>query len=393
MGTTPAAAAVLTGNYIPPPGTDQYLLEFLSCLQIPDSLSSLPAFDYYVSPADNATTWNRQKERTAGEPSCLSFAHHKSFALDPQLNVFDTLLRYVPLIVGFSPRAWQGITDVEIFKKPGKYRVDKMRLIQLMSPAWQVITDVEIFKKPGEYRVDKMRLIQLMSPEFQINNKMIGKRILERAERANAVAADQHGSRKHHKAINTCLNKKLICDVLCQKRRSGAVAMNDAKGCYDRISHPIAGLTLQSFGIPAHVCEVLLSTLQRSTHHIKTTLQSFGIPAHVCEVLLSTLQRSTHHIKTGFGRSGPMYGDETVPLSGIGQGNGLGPTLWALISTIVFRMMQRAGHGIHLFTSLSLQLISLVGFAFEDDTDLFCAGATSTTSGETLAVGFQAALD
>eukprot|EP00536_Pseudo-nitzschia_multiseries_P005692 jgi/Psemu1/303536/fgenesh1_kg.110_\ len=122
---------------------------------------------------------------------------------------------------------------------------------------------------------------------------MIGKRILAHAEQANAVAVDQHGSRKHHKAINTCLNKKLICDVLRQKRRSGAVAMNDAKGCYDRISHPIASLTLQSFGIPAHVCKVLLSTLQCATHHIKTS----------------------------FGRSGPVYGDASVPLSGIGQGN------------------------------------------------------------------------
>ena len=207
LGTAHASAQVLDGTYIPPPATDKYLSEFLSCLKVPDSILSLPPFDYSVCPADNAAAWKRQRERTASEPSCLSFAHHKAFALDPQLNKFDTLLRSVPLIVGFSPSAWQ------------------------------VITDVEIFKKPGEYRVDKMRLIQLMSPEFQINNKMIGRRILAYAERANAVATDQHGSRKHHKAINTCLNKKLICDVLRQKRRSGAVAMNDAKGCYDRISH------------------------------------------------------------------------------------------------------------------------------------------------------------
>ena len=116
---------------------------------------------------------------------------------------------------------------------------------------------------------------------------MIGKRILAHAERAGAVSADQHGSRKHHKAINTCLNKKLICDVLRQKKRAGAVAMNDAKGCYDRISHPIAALTLRSF----------------------------GVPAQVCNVLLGTLQKARHHIKTGFGRSEDVYGDEEMELA------------------------------------------------------------------------------
>ena len=138
-----------------------------------------------------------------------------------------------------------------------------------------------------------MRLIQLMSAEFQINNKMIGKRILAHAEEASAVSEDQHGSRKGHTASMACLNKKLLCDVLRQKKRAGAVAMNDAKGCYDRISHPIAILTLMAF----------------------------GLPHKVASVLFETLQRAKHFIKTGYGRSGPdpAYGDEDDPLSGIRQ--------------------------------------------------------------------------
>ena len=98
-------------------------------------------------------------------------------------NSVDALLRMVHLLVGFSPEAWQ------------------------------VIINVEILEKAGGLRVAKMRLIQLMSPEYQINNKMIGRNILKYAEAANAVAANQHGSRKHHKSTNICLNKKLVCDV------------------------------------------------------------------------------------------------------------------------------------------------------------------------------------
>ena len=109
-----------------------------------------------------------------------------------------------------------------------------------------------------------------MSPEFQITNKMIGRNILRHTEAANAVAVDQRGSRKHHKSMNTCLNKKLVCDVLRQKKRAGAVALLDAKSSYDSISHYIAVLTLMSFGVPPTVCKVLFTTLQKVKHHIKT---------------------------------------------------------------------------------------------------------------------------
>ena len=62
---------------------------------------------------------------------------------------------------------------------------------------------------------------------------------------------------------------------------------------------------------------------------------SFGVLHLVCKVLFQTLQQAKHHIKTGFGRSEAVYGNEDASLSGIGQGNGLGPTLWAIISTTI----------------------------------------------------------
>ena len=74
-----------------------------------------------------------------------------------------------------------------------------------------------------------------------------------------------------------------------QKKRAGAVAILDAKGCYDAISHPIAILALMSF----------------------------GVPQRVCKVLFSTLQKVKHHIKTGFEWSEAVYGDEPVPIMGI----------------------------------------------------------------------------
>ena len=64
------------------------------------------------------------------------------------------------------------------------------------------------------------------------------------------------------------------------------------------------------------------------------------------------LQQEKHHIKTGFRQSDAVYGNEPVPLSGIGQGNDLGPTLWALISTKILQIMEKARHGVYLLTSI-----------------------------------------
>ena len=71
----------------------------------------------------------------------------------------------------------------------------------------------------------------------------------------------------------------------------------------------------------------------------------------------------------------------------------MGPTLWALISSKLLLMMHTAGHGVRVTSALTNTIISLVGFAFVDDTDLFCAGATPTTTGAALAADFQGALD
>ena len=81
---------------------------------------------------------------------------------------------------------------------------------------------------------------------------------------------------------------------------------------YDRVNHPIDVLTLMSL----------------------------GVPQKVCRIIFETLQKACHHIKTGFGRSKAIYGNEQIPVSEIGQGNDLRPTLWAIISTILFRMIE-----------------------------------------------------
>jgi hypothetical protein len=182
----------------------------------------------------------KKTEFTASEPTGLGFNHYKTACLTDNLNEVDSFLRTAPLQLGISPKLWR------------------------------VITDFQIFKRSNVFHVDSMRLIQLMDAEYNMCNKTLEKRVLAHAEKAKAVSPDQYGCRKNHTAINACLNKVLPMDGFRQKRQSGAIAMNDTNGCFDRINHTFAILILMSFSVSAVLVQSLFETLQKADHHIKT---------------------------------------------------------------------------------------------------------------------------
>ena len=93
-------------------------------------------------------------------------------------------------------------------------------------------------------------------------NKDLGRRALEHAEKTNVFAPDQYGCCKKHKAINECLNKVLLNDLLWQKLHYRAIAMKDEKGFFDCIVHIVAIMVLLSFGVLLTAIRALCETLQ-----------------------------------------------------------------------------------------------------------------------------------
>ena len=81
-----------------------------------------------------------------------------------------------------------------------------------------------------------------------------------------------------------------------------------------------------------------------------------------------------------FGESTATYGGAPPPYQGICQGYGAGPTIWALISSMLFVILQTMCFSLNLVSSLSLIYICLVGFAFVDDTNLLHATQSPFTS-------------
>jgi Reverse transcriptase (RNA-dependent DNA polymerase) len=289
--------------------------------------------------------WDKAKERTVSSPFGLSFTNYKSHAMNTDLTKIDFHLASIPFRTGASPSHWQ----------------------QCMN-AW-------ILKKPNEYRVSKMRTILLFDASFNQNNKWTGRAAMSHSEYLQhrrvsdirqPLAPEQYGSRKGHQAVDQWLNKRLTFDLSWILHKPMALCSNDAKSYYDRVVHSVASLCLQRIGCPKPVVITMFETIQNLRHHVRS---QYGD---------SDLFYQAHQ--------------STAPIQGLGQGNGAGPTIWALISTPVLNMLRTHGFGIKITSCISGDYLHFVGYSFVDDTDLVEFPDEPTTAIQ-VAQDMQAAID
>jgi hypothetical protein len=111
--------------------------------------------------------------------------------------------------------------------------------------------------------------------------------------------------------------------------------------------------------------------------------------------MFTTIQNMNHHIRTIYGDSELSFGGKLwiVPTQSIGQGNGAGPTMWALVSTPVLNLLRAEGCGAFFHAALTGDEVRFVGYAFVDDTDLFASLDRSDATGSDVAAALQKSLD
>jgi hypothetical protein len=306
---TPVSRHILQGtpNEMDFTHLDQSIQRLIPFLKRPPMVQDI---DCSLSTEQYIYEWSRGREFTSAGPSQVHFGHFKASCQDETLVELDRWMAELSFCSGYALQRWtKGI-------------------------------DVMIPKKNDSLRADQLRTIVLMEADFNFLNKIAGKRIMANAEKSNSIADEQFGSRKMKGAINHAVNKQLTLDIMRQEKRKFTLVILDAKGCYDRIAPPIASLSLKRQGTPA----------------------SYVI------MLFSTIQAMQHFIRTAYGDSREFYRQEDVPFHGILQGNGAGPTIWAMVSSPLLDRMREKGHGIPIHSSEGL--ITIPAFAFVDDTDL-----------------------
>ena len=70
-------------------------------------------------------------------------------------------------------------------------------------------------------------------------------------------------------------------------------------------------------------------------------MQRVGAPVEPIICMFTTIQNLEHRIRTVYGDSEIGFSGKlfTVPIQGVGQGNGAGPQIWAVVSTPIFDML------------------------------------------------------
>jgi hypothetical protein len=109
--------------------------------------------------------------------------------------------------------------------------------------------------------------------------------------------------------------------------------------------------------------------------------------------MMQTPLTTWHTVTTAVGNSTGRYRGDILPLQGIGQGNGAGPAIWAVISAVLLTVMRNSGIRMNLVTALSFCAIVLTGFAFVDDMDLLHAAPNSSSRAEDLIPQMKKVMD
>jgi hypothetical protein len=180
-------------------------------------------------------------------------------------------------------------------------------------------------KKQGVRLVSKLRAILLFEADYNTHAKILSRQLMAAAERW--LAPEQFGSRNRHSAIEQALNKRLMFDHIRVHHIPTVWVFTDCKSCYDRIVHTPASLALQRMGLAK---EVVMS-------------------------IFSTIAGMRHYIRTGLGDSKNFYTTAAIPFQGVGQGSGLGPCIWALLSSVLFAEWRRRPWRLREYISTLLQ--------------------------------------
>ena len=312
---TAAAQAILQGTYTFPADTDEYTQEFLNTIQASAPRDPRLRISCEITKEDFQKYWRKTKERTSSSISGLHFGHYKAAAANDTLSEIHALMTELA-VTGASPFA-----------------------------RWEKGLSCMLEKKAGVIKVDKLRAILLMEADFNFfNGLMFAGRMMHQAEANERIPLECYGSRKNHEAVEIAVNRRLIADILRQKRIPGAIASVDADTCYDRITHAAGSLCVQSWDVD---------------------------PNAVTAMLLP-IQRMKYFLRTGFGDSETFFSslDFELAFQGSCQGNTGSPAFWLALSAFLVSMLHRQGHVAQICSALSRAIFTAAGFLFVDDTDL-----------------------
>ena len=318
LGERDGAKAILNGTFTPPPDEDIATVQMLEAMFRPEDVSTLPTA---ITPLQYQEAWKRVKEGKSSSISGRHFGVYKAVCQDKYLLPIFTNAFNIPFVSGEPYERWSKFLSVMIPKASGSRQVDKLRSLVLGEADWN------------------------LGGRIHVNRGM-----MRQSELKNMLPAEHYGGRKHHRALDAVLNKRLVLDSIRLSRRPASILSTDAANCYDRMVHGYISLAAQRLGLP-------LSTIS---------------------ALLKPLQAAKYYIRTAFGDSNSYYGGaRDVPYQGTGQGNSSSSPFWLIVSSPLILLMTQDGFCASFLTAITLTFVTLTMIMYVDDNDIFIMSHTA----------------
>ena len=309
-GVGPETENLLQGTYTIPASVQPETKEFLEACQLPSAQveTSLPR-----SVKDFKTSWQKMREDTG--TGTIHFGHFKAATFHQTNLLLHYAMAEIPFRSGYTPSRWLKATNVMILKKEG-------------------ITDI-----------DRLRTIVLFEADYNHNNKFLGRSMMSHCNKHNLLAKEQY-SVPGKKCIDHVINRRLTYDIVRYQKISLAMGSVDLSSCYDRIAHAPAYLAMRGFGIPSEPIHSMFETYQN----------------------IQFSSKSVHgKSKTTFGG---MEDNFIAKPQGVGQGNGAGPPVWAVVSSRMFQILKKRNLVAKFSRPITKEELEICGFAFVDDSDI-----------------------
>ena len=323
LGDTLSAKAILEGTYEFPPDMDPHLRFLLEEAHIVFSQKTTEEISTFVSTDDFQYFWQRADEFIQSSYSNVHFGHYKAISHDRFLSSLQAAKLTLAAKTGIPLERWgSGLT-------------------------------VLIEKEFGNIYLEKMRAIVLLEADMNWLNKLVfAKRMMDQAYDHGMVPNEQF-ARRGIQAAHGVLSKVLFCDMVRALHVVAGLPSVDLGNCYDAVSHPLASIALQAFMVPLAMVTMSLSVLQ--------TMQFY--------------------LRTGYGVSERGYGGTVDdPTFGLGQGNGMVPSGFQTVSTLMTRAYRRLGHAASFVGAWSGIVFALAAIIYVDDTDLLLLSSSRQQS-------------
>ena len=313
LANTETARSVLNGSFVYPPDFDEPTkLLCQACARIRAEIPT-DAISSIIKHGEWGHKWARAKEDTSSSVSGQHFGHQKAGAHSEIIAHYHAVKASAIMTKGLSLERWsRGLS-------------------------------VMIEKVAGCTMISKLRSILLMEADFNFANKCIfGVRMLNMARRYKWMP-EEIFSEKNRTADDGTLTKVLFYDISRQSKRPAGVASVDADNCFDRISHAMASLCFQAFGVNVNTVSTMLGTIEEMKFFLRT---AYGDS--------TSFAGSTIHMKT----------------QGLCQGNGAAPAGWAVVSIVILDAHKQEKHGATFRCPITDRSKTLAAILFVDDTDL-----------------------